>query len=147
MFGVKLGWLPAGGKGTGYLGWDASWKYFVMPALTLGLAASASYLRLSERFVRARWLLCGALLVAAAGAMAGYVIDRSLLGSTRHVEGNRLSGMQPFQAEEGAPIANTERDALPLDVLGTAGNRYWFVVSDEEVHRVVAYLKEQVGLT
>ena len=47
----------------------------------------------------------GTAIGAAAGAMAGYVIDRSLIDSTRHTEGSRLAGMQPFQAEEGAPLA------------------------------------------
>lgn len=47
----------------------------------------------------------GSAIGAAAGSMAGYMVDRALLQGTRHIEGNRLSGMQPFQAEEGAPIA------------------------------------------
>ena len=38
IFAVKFNWLPAGGK--------QGWQSFIMPAATLGLAASAGYLRL-----------------------------------------------------------------------------------------------------
>jgi peptide/nickel transport system permease protein len=55
FFAVKLDWLPAGGKGDDTLftsmetfSWDKTWKYFVLPAGTLGLAASAGYLRLTR---------------------------------------------------------------------------------------------------
>jgi peptide/nickel transport system permease protein len=44
LFAVRLDWLPAGGRGDGFSGW----KNFIMPAGTLGLAASASYLRLTR---------------------------------------------------------------------------------------------------
>ncbi len=40
IFAVQLGWLPAGGKG--------ELKNFVLPVATLGLAASASYVRLTR---------------------------------------------------------------------------------------------------
>ncbi len=40
----------------------------------------------------------------AAGAVAGYLIDRALLAGTRHVEGPRLSSARPFTAEDGAPV-------------------------------------------
>lgn len=46
----------------------------------------------------------GTALGGAAGSLAGYLIDRSLINSTLHHKGPRLSGMQPFTAEEGAPI-------------------------------------------
>lgn len=46
----------------------------------------------------------GAALGQAAGALGGYLVDRSLIQSTRHIEGPRLAGARPFSAEEGAPI-------------------------------------------
>lgn len=61
----------------------------------------------------------GAALGSAAGAMAGYAIDRGLIESTRRIEGPRLGSMRPFQAEEGLPLAR---------VYGTArigGNLIW----------------------
>ena len=47
----------------------------------------------------------GAAVLGAAGSMAGYLIDRSLINSTLHREGPRLSAMRPFTGEEGAPMA------------------------------------------
>ena len=44
LFAVRLDWLPAGGKGEGIGGL----QNFILPAGTLGLAASASYLRLTR---------------------------------------------------------------------------------------------------
>ena len=61
----------------------------------------------------------GAALGSAAGAMAGYAIDRGLIESTRRIEGPRLGSMRPFQAEEGLPLAR---------IYGTArigGNLIW----------------------
>lgn len=46
----------------------------------------------------------GAALGSAAGALAGYAIDRSLIESTKHYEGPRLGAARPFSAEEGAPL-------------------------------------------
>lgn len=46
----------------------------------------------------------GATIGTAAGALAGYAIDRGLIDGTRRVEGPRLSGARPLTAEEGAPI-------------------------------------------
>ncbi len=46
----------------------------------------------------------GSTVGAAIGATAGYWLDRQLIDSTRHIEGARLSGMKPFQAEEGAAV-------------------------------------------
>ncbi|SFI61183.1 baseplate multidomain protein megatron [Aerobium aerolatum] len=61
----------------------------------------------------------GAALGAAAGSMAGYMVDRALLQGSRHIEGNRLSGMQPFQAEEGAPVARV------YGTMRVGGNVIW----------------------
>lgn len=46
----------------------------------------------------------GAVLGRAAGALAGYSIDRSLIASTQRFEGPRMTAQRPFSAEEGAPI-------------------------------------------
>ncbi len=46
----------------------------------------------------------GAAIGTAAGAIAGYAIDKALISGTQRIEGPRLSGAQPFVAEEGAPI-------------------------------------------
>ena len=46
FFSVRLDWLPAGGKPEGQ--GLAGLKNFILPASTLGLAASASYLRLTR---------------------------------------------------------------------------------------------------
>jgi hypothetical protein len=46
----------------------------------------------------------GATIGAAVGSLAGYVVDRQIVASTQSVEGPRLSAVQPFTAEEGAPI-------------------------------------------
>jgi len=40
LFAVKLGWLPAGGKGT--------WKHMILPAITLGMATSAIIARMTR---------------------------------------------------------------------------------------------------
>lgn len=47
----------------------------------------------------------GAAIGSAAGAIAGYLADRALIEGTSRREGPRLSGMQAFSAEEGAPLA------------------------------------------
>ena len=70
----------------------------------------------------------GSAIGSALGAMAGYAIDRSLIESTRRIEGPRLSTMRPFLAEEGAPIAR---------VYGTArmsGNIIWATRFEEARH-------------
>lgn len=46
----------------------------------------------------------GTALGSAIGAMGGYVIDNALINSTRRIEGPRLSGTRPMQAEEGAAL-------------------------------------------
>ncbi|HEV7255466.1 MAG TPA: glycoside hydrolase/phage tail family protein [Mesorhizobium sp.] len=46
----------------------------------------------------------GAALGTAAGALAGYAVDRALLGGERHVEGARLNAQKFFTAEEGAAL-------------------------------------------
>lgn len=46
----------------------------------------------------------GATLGTAAGAIAGYAIDRALLSGTRHYQGPRLSAPRAFSGEEGAPL-------------------------------------------
>lgn len=48
--------------------------------------------------------IAGKAIGMAAGSLAGYVIDRALVNSTRTIEGARLSGATPITAEEGAPI-------------------------------------------
>lgn len=45
FFAVDLGWLPAGTRGD--RGWG-DWKYVLLPAVTLGWAAAASYMRLTR---------------------------------------------------------------------------------------------------
>ena len=44
FFAVRLDWLPAGGKGEGIGGL----KNFILPSMTLGLGASAAYMRLTR---------------------------------------------------------------------------------------------------
>lgn len=46
----------------------------------------------------------GAAIGSAIGAMGGYMIDNALINSTRRIEGPRLSGTRPMQAEEGAVL-------------------------------------------
>ena len=46
----------------------------------------------------------GSTIGTAAGALAGYAIDRALINSTRRIEGPRLTGARPFTAEEGASL-------------------------------------------
>src|SRR4051794_10764440 len=46
----------------------------------------------------------GAAIGSAAGALAGYALDRALLTGTQSVDGPRLSGPRPFSAEEGASL-------------------------------------------
>src|SRR5690606_28876725 len=70
----------------------------------------------------------GSAIGSAVGAMAGYAVDRSLIESTRRIEGPRLSTMRPFTAEESAPIAR---------VYGTArvsGNIIWATRFEESRH-------------
>jgi peptide/nickel transport system permease protein len=43
FFSVKLGWLPAGGMGSGGI---ASWKHYVLPTITMSLLLVASITRL-----------------------------------------------------------------------------------------------------
>lgn len=45
FFAVDLGWLPAGTRGEN--GWT-DWRYVVLPAITLGWGAAASYMRLTR---------------------------------------------------------------------------------------------------
>lgn len=46
----------------------------------------------------------GVTIGTAAGALAGYALDRYVLGGTRTREGPRLKGAQPFSAEDGTPV-------------------------------------------
>ncbi|MEQ9247623.1 MAG: host specificity protein, partial [Nitratireductor sp.] len=46
----------------------------------------------------------GATIGTAAGALAGYVVDRALFGGSQHYEGPRLAAARPFSGEEGAPL-------------------------------------------
>ncbi len=46
----------------------------------------------------------GAAIGSAIGAMGGYMVDTALINSTRRIEGPRLSGTRPMQAEEGAAL-------------------------------------------
>ncbi|MGH6763098.1 MAG: baseplate multidomain protein megatron [Phyllobacterium sp.] len=46
----------------------------------------------------------GSTIGMAAGALGGYLVDRALISSTQHIEGARLSSMNPMSAEEGAPL-------------------------------------------
>jgi len=46
----------------------------------------------------------GAIVGRAAGALAGYALDRALISGTQRVEGPRLASARPFTAEEGAPL-------------------------------------------
>jgi len=46
----------------------------------------------------------GSVIGTAAGALAGYAVDRALLNGSSHVEGPRLSGARPFTAEEGTAL-------------------------------------------
>jgi hypothetical protein len=66
-----------------------------MATLVLGIAGAA----LGSAFGGV-----GAILGRAAGAIAGYVIDGALFGSTRKVEGPRLSDLQVQASTEGAVI-------------------------------------------
>ena len=46
----------------------------------------------------------GSVIGTAAGAIAGYVIDRALIDGTRRIEGPRLNGARPFTGEEGVSL-------------------------------------------
>lgn len=46
----------------------------------------------------------GVTLGTAAGALAGYMVDRALFGGAQHYEGPRLSAARPFSGEEGSPL-------------------------------------------
>lgn len=46
----------------------------------------------------------GSVIGTAAGAMAGYALDRALINGTRRIDGPRLTGARPFTAEEGAAL-------------------------------------------
>ncbi|HWD12985.1 glycoside hydrolase TIM-barrel-like domain-containing protein [Pseudochrobactrum sp. sp1633] len=68
----------------------------------------------------------GTAIGSAIGAMGGYMIDNALINSTRRIEGPRLSGTRPMQAEEGA--------ALPA-IYGTmrvGGTLIWATRFEEE---------------
>ena len=47
----------------------------------------------------------GAAIGTAAGAYGGYLIDQSLINSTRRIEGPRLSRPSPLTGEDGSPLA------------------------------------------
>ena len=67
-----------------------------------------------------------AAIGSAAGAMAGYIVDRALIEGTRKIEGPRLDTQRPFTAEEGV--------ALPL-IYGTmrvGGTIIWATRFEEE---------------
>lgn len=52
----------------------------------------------------------GSVIGTAAGAMAGYALDRALINGTVRIDGPRLTGARPFTAEEGQPYrASTAR--------------------------------------
>lgn len=46
----------------------------------------------------------GATIGTAAGAVAGYMLDRALITGTQRIEGPRLTGARPFTAEEGVSL-------------------------------------------
>lgn len=68
----------------------------------------------------------GAAIGSAAGAIGGYLVDRALINGTQRIEGPRLSGMRPFQAEEGVPLAQAFGTAR------IAGNLIWATRFEEE---------------
>lgn len=68
----------------------------------------------------------GAAIGSAAGALGGYLVDRALLTGSQRLEGPRLSGMRPFQAEEGVPLAQAFGTAR------VAGNLIWATRFEEE---------------
>lgn len=68
----------------------------------------------------------GAAVGSAAGAIGGYLVDRALINGTQRIEGPRLSGMRPFQAEEGVPLAQAFGTAR------IAGNLIWATRFEEE---------------
>jgi hypothetical protein len=47
----------------------------------------------------------GSTIGAAAGAYGGYLIDQSLINSSRRIQGQRLSSPQALTGEDGAPLA------------------------------------------
>ncbi|MEM9574006.1 MAG: glycoside hydrolase TIM-barrel-like domain-containing protein, partial [Pseudomonadota bacterium] len=47
----------------------------------------------------------GSAVGSAIGATAGYYVDQAVFGSSRHIEGARLTGAQTMTADEGAAIA------------------------------------------
>jgi hypothetical protein len=49
----------------------------------------------------------GSTIGAAAGAYGGYLIDQSIINSTRRIQGQRLSSAQTLTGEDGAPLART----------------------------------------
>lgn len=68
----------------------------------------------------------GAAIGSAAGAIGGYLVDRALINGSQRIEGPRLSGMRPFQAEEGVPLAQAFGTAR------IAGNLIWATRFEEE---------------
>lgn len=68
----------------------------------------------------------GATLGKAAGALAGYMVDRALIGSTQHFQGPRLPGQRLFSAEEGASIPRVYGTAR------VAGDLIWATRFEEE---------------
>ncbi|MGL4488852.1 MAG: baseplate multidomain protein megatron [Rhizobiaceae bacterium] len=65
---------------------------------TLLLQAAGSYL---GSFFGA----AGSTIGAAVGAYGGYLLDQSLINSTRRIQGQRLSSAQMLTGEDGAPLA------------------------------------------
>lgn len=65
---------------------------------------STVVLQTAGAFVGSLFGPVGSAIGSALGAMAGYAIDRSLIESTRRIEGPRLNTMRPFAAEEGVAI-------------------------------------------
>ena len=65
---------------------------------------STVILQTAGAFVGSLFGPIGSAIGSALGAMAGYTIDRSLIESTRRIEGPRLNTMRPFAAEEGVAI-------------------------------------------
>lgn len=68
----------------------------------------------------------GAAIGSAAGAIGGYLVDRALINGSQRIEGPRLSGMRPFQAEEGVPLPQAFGTAR------IAGNLIWATRFEEE---------------
>ncbi|HTV25498.1 MAG TPA: CotH kinase family protein [Polyangiaceae bacterium] len=110
-------------------------SFIVIPVSLLGMGLAAASCGTTENYYETQYVFPSR---GDAGA-SSTPPDEPDAGGTPEPEPTDAGGEQP--PEDGLPTIDTDPEALAVDVLGQAGNRYYFLVSDEQL----AQMNERYG--